>query len=225
MGKLGTFLQKETAGLPNWAWILVIIGGAGAGYYFVRKNSAATSTAGSNAASQPSATGQSTSGAAGSYGSAIDYSSSLPVSATNASSPVYVLGTSPTPTPTNPTPQPPQPTPQPPQPQPTPQQKVTVRQPASSGQTASYDSSHSGVPIHSGPSWQTPVMSTANWGSQVPVTGPAVSGGSNFPNGFQGGSTMWYPVAGGGFISSYDIAGIGGGGVAGTKKKALAIGG
>lgn len=220
MGKLSTFMQKETAGLPNWAWILVIIGGAGVGYYFVRKNSAATSTAGANAASQPSATGQSTSGAEGSYGSAIDYSSSLPVSATNASSPVYVLGTSPS---TNPTPPPPQPTPQPPPPQPTPQQKITIRQPVTSGQTAQYDATHSGVPIHSSPSWQAPTVGTAAWGSQVTVTGPSVQGGSNFPNGWQGGSTTWYPVQGG-FVSSYDVAGIGGGGQAGTKKKSLAIG-
>lgn len=205
------FLTKETAGLPNWAWGLVIVAGGGIGYYFVRKNQASSSsTAAANAQSQPSATGQSTSGAAGSYGSSIDYSSSLPISASNPSSPVYVLsgtqGTTPPSTPVTPT-----------------TQTITIRAPATSGPTAQYDASHSGIPVHAGPSWQTPTTGTLAWGSNAQVVPTPVNGGSNFPNGWQGGSTVWYQLTAGGFISSFDIAGIGGGAMVQGKQKALAL--
>lgn len=47
--EIGGFLGKTTAGLPNWAWGLVIIGGAGVGYLFLRYQ---------NAQAQPTATAE-----------------------------------------------------------------------------------------------------------------------------------------------------------------------
>ncbi len=49
------FLSKTTGSLPNWAWIGVIVVGAGAGYLFVR-NSNKTSTNASTAVATPAIT-------------------------------------------------------------------------------------------------------------------------------------------------------------------------
>ncbi len=49
---IGGFLTKTTGSLPNWAWGLVIVAGAGVGYYFVKKNNA-TSTNASTAVATP----------------------------------------------------------------------------------------------------------------------------------------------------------------------------
>lgn len=214
--KIAELLTKETAGLPNWAWAGVIVVGAGVGIWFTKRNSSAassstTSAAAANATSQPADTGASTSGSQGasSLGTSIDYSSSLPVSATNGSSPVYVLSTPVSTTPptqsttttTTPT-----------------TQTVTVRAREQSGPYAGYDAHASGVPIRSLPSGNGPFLRTAPFGSSVTVTGAAIAGGGNTGNGTTG-VAMWYPVQGGGYISSADVAGMGGGSMVKSKKR------
>jgi hypothetical protein len=198
MSKITDLLTKETAGLPNWAWVAVVIVGGGVGYLFVRSNqgssagtsttsadgSTDTSTAGANAVSQPSDT---------------DYSQGLSSGNANGSSPVYVLSTS-VPTSTTTTAG-------------TATQQVTIRDRQTTGPSAAYDKTHpQGVPVHSGTSGQTPTVKTVPFASSVTVTGPAVIGAANTGNG-QGGTVYWYPVQGGGYISSFDIVGIGGGGI------------
>lgn len=54
---IGGFLGKTTANLPNWAWGLVIVVGAGIGFIFVKKNaSSATATGAATNASTAVAT-------------------------------------------------------------------------------------------------------------------------------------------------------------------------
>lgn len=75
------------------------------------------------------------------------------------------------------------------------------------GITHTYDVQNpQGVPIRSSPS-ATSILRYVMYGTKVTVTGPAVKGGSNF-GGSNSGSTEWFPVSGGGFISAYDVTGI-----------------
>ncbi len=48
-----SILEKTTAGLPNWAWGLVIVAGMGVGYLFVRSKNAQTSTNQTTATAAP----------------------------------------------------------------------------------------------------------------------------------------------------------------------------
>ncbi|HET7639227.1 MAG TPA: hypothetical protein VFK47_10870 [Ktedonobacteraceae bacterium] len=75
------------------------------------------------------------------------------------------------------------------------------------GITHTYDVQNpQGVPIRSSPS-ATSILRYVMYGTKITVTGPAVKGGSNF-GGSNSGSTEWFPVSGGGFISAYDVTGI-----------------
>ncbi len=69
----------------------------------------------------------------------------------------------------------------------------------------SYDTSHAqGVPIRSAPT-ATPTDTTgyAGYGTKIQVIGPAVAGTSNL--GGTNGTNFWYPVAGGGYVSAFDL--------------------
>jgi hypothetical protein len=205
---VGEFLTKKTADLPNWAWLAVVVIGGGVGFYFVRRQNAATSTA-STPGSSASANALNTTDTpdastyeVGNQPVSPDYSTSgMP------SSPVYVIGApaSGTPPPTPPS-------------TPPPTRTVTVRAKQTSGPNADYDKSHSGVPIHAGTSGQTPTLRLAPYGSQVQITGDAVIGASNTGSG-QGGSDYWYPVVGGGYLSAWDVVGMGGGGGGSVRRE------
>lgn len=200
--KVTELLTKETAGLPNWAWGLVVVGGAGVGYWFVRKNSSSTTAAGSTTTSATGATDTSQAGAnavsqPSDNGGSIDYSSQLGAGA-NPGSPVYILGTSPGSSGSSPNPPV--------------TQSITIRQRQTSGPNAGYDKNNpGGVPIHQGTSGSSPTVGLQPFGSTVATTGPSVVGSTNSGSG-SGGSDYWYPIANG-YISSWDVVGIGGGGL------------
>lgn len=69
----------------------------------------------------------------------------------------------------------------------------------------SYDTSHpQGIPIRSAPTaTNNDITSYAGYGSKLQITGPAVSGTSNL--GGTSGTNFWYPVAGGGYVSAFDV--------------------
>ena len=69
----------------------------------------------------------------------------------------------------------------------------------------SYDTNHpQGVPIRSqAAATTTDTIGYAAYGSKIQITGPAVSGTSNL--GGTSGTNYWYPVAGGGFVSAFDV--------------------
>lgn len=79
-----------------------------------------------------------------------------------------------------------------------------IRTRYSSPTVTSYDTTHAGVPIRSAPAANsTDTTSYAPFGSKIQVTGPAISGSSNL--GGNNGTAFWYPVAGGGYISAFDV--------------------
>ena len=93
-GAMG-FLNKDTAGLPNWAWILVVAAGIGAAYFIPKWLGT----------SQPDQTSTGTGTGSSGIGLAIDPTTGLPYaveglvpSGANAGSPTQ--GAQPTPTPT-----------------------------------------------------------------------------------------------------------------------------
>ena len=73
---------------------------------------------------------------------------------------------------------------------------------------AAYDrATPQGVPIRSAPAGGNDITGYAGYGSKVQITGPAVRGTtSNLPaNMADKGTQFWYPVAGGGYISGFDV--------------------
>ncbi len=82
--------------------------------------------------------------------------------------------------------------------------RAAIRAKQTSGIDANWDRTHAGVPIRSQPSgYNDSIVRLAAFGSSVPLLGPILNGGLNQ----QGGSTQWYPVAGG-YLSAWDIASI-----------------
>lgn len=76
------------------------------------------------------------------------------------------------------------------------------------GITQQWDQMHpGGVPLDTTPG----VMGSASlpYGSQIQLTGPAITGPNNMGNGpnRSAGSDLWFPVKGGGFVSGYDLTG------------------
>lgn len=70
----------------------------------------------------------------------------------------------------------------------------------------------SAVPIRQGTSGLSSVLRTIGLNQPIQLAGPPVAGQSNFagatgPGGVPG-STWWYPVVGGGFISAFDLGQI-----------------
>lgn len=121
--------------------------------------------------------------------------------------PTPVPAPSPVPTPT-PTPVPtPTPTPSPGTGAtvPSTSQDDIVRTRYGNPSVAGYDKTHSqGVPIRSGPNTSDTVRYAA-YGSKINITGPAVAGSSNLGKTDDRGTQYWYPVAGGGYISAFDV--------------------
>lgn len=188
----GSFLSKDTAGLPNWAWIVVIGAGIAAVYVvpkFLGQSSSPSSTSG-------------TSGDTSGLGLAIDPTTGLPyaveglvpsggTTGTGIDGPVAsgqpIIGSS--------------------------QGEVgTIRLPGAQGSpTYGADLTESGIPILSTPNvanFQQSELGLAPYGSQLVITGPPVQGSYNFANNAPGGSTTWYPVqfqGKSGYVSAYDI--------------------
>jgi len=53
--KIGEFFKKETAGLPNWAWLAILLAGGGIGYLIVKNRGTVPSPAAPSVASPTSA--------------------------------------------------------------------------------------------------------------------------------------------------------------------------
>ena len=83
--------------------------------------------------------------------------------------------------------------------------EATVRTAQSSGTTSQYDLKHTGVPIRTAAGGSGSIKGYAPFGSGIEVVGAPIVGTSNFPSNGQTGSDLWYPVAGGGYVSGYDL--------------------
>lgn len=104
---------------------------------------------------------------------------------------------------------------------------AVVRSKGTISAVASYDASHTGVPIRSQPGSGNDQIGTISFGTQVQITGPAINGTSNFTPGQSdngSGTNLWYPVITSsgqkGYVSAYDITNsyqTGGGYVASTN--------
>jgi len=85
-----------------------------------------------------------------------------------------------------------------------------VRSSTLTGQTASYDIKNpKGIPIRSFMDASAPITGYASYGSALNFSGPAIAGGSNFGQNKGTGSSLWEPLATGGYVSAYDVTGLG----------------
>jgi len=176
-GKVGGFLQQSTAGLPNWAWLLVIAGGITAAI-IVPKFLAQNQTS-ANSTTPTSASG---------LGLAVDPTTGLPYAVEGlVPSGGTVASSGPPPIPTTPAAATPMPT-----------TTYTTRGNITSGAGAGT----SDIPVRSSPGGQ--VVGNIPFGTRVTTQGPAVTGPNNFGPGNTSGSTDWYPVQGG-YVSGFDI--------------------
>jgi len=198
-GHIGGFLSKETAGLPNWAWLLVLLVGGGIGFFIVRSqqnqaSSSSSTTPGSETvpvtggspvyvvASSPataptttSTAGTSTVGTTGSTGSA---------GSTGSLSGTPVLGSGLT--------------------------TLLVKSTAASQKFGT-------VPLRASPgsadSQPDSQVVQVPIGTQLIASGPAVQGANNFGPGNAAGSSLWYPTSYNGisgYVSGYDVGTAGG---------------
>lgn len=193
MADFKELLSKDTAGLPNWAWVLVVGAGITAAVIIPKllngKNS--TGTTGTTAT-----TGTDTGTAASGIGLATDPTTGLPYAVEGL---VPSGGTSGTTASGN---------------QQTTQQLLEtglIRTKNNNAAVAGYDKTNTGIPIRSGTQENSPIIGYEPYGSQVTLTGNAVTGGSNLP-GKQAanGSTLWYQTmynGVSGYISAYDLNG------------------
>jgi hypothetical protein len=205
-GKIGGFLGQQTAGLPNWAWLLIIVAGVGLAYVVPK-------FAGGK-------TGQSTGGKGEGLGLAIDPTTGLPYAVEGLVPSGGVVGTggggggSITPdTPVT------QSIPESgesgdnwqesyqsmttgtsvPTPSPSMLQHATLRSKGSRPEIKSIDSR--GIPVRDKPGGKE--IRILPYKSDITISGTPVQGPKNL--GDKGGSTLWYPVAGGGYVSKYDV--------------------
>lgn len=196
------FLKKTTAGLPNWAWGLVVVAGLGIGYLIISHQN------------QANATSQQTQDAASAVQTPAANTGAFTASGTGAGEPQIVLlplaNAAPTPTDTS------TPAPTPSIPPGTPRGRtttttmITIRQKGGSSvpSVQSYDKNNPpGVPVRATPGGVQ--VRFQSYGSTVATTGPAINGGpSNVKEGVSGGGSLtWYPVEGG-FISAFDVSGV-----------------
>ena len=182
--------------LPPWAWGVAIAGGLGIFLFFRNRSSSSNGGSGSAAAASPGA---------GSINTATPQCQTYPIpTCDTGQSVVWKLDGQGCPMPvceitssgggsTN--------------------QTGVVRNSVTSGCSAAYDSTNTGVPVRSGASASYAIIGEARYGSSVGVTGPAVVGGSNFGSGTIQcpGSLQWYPVSWfgfNGFISAYDFVSV-----------------
>ena len=80
-----------------------------------------------------------------------------------------------------------------------------IRAKTTSGLVAGYDKTHTGVPLRSAPSGSASTLSYIPFGSTVTVYSNDQYGGIN-P---KVGSSGWYQVVSGGWVSDYDVAYVG----------------
>lgn len=169
-GKVGSFLNAETAGLPNWAWLLVVAAGIAAAVFIPK-------IAGKGIEKK-----QETEEGKG-LGLAIDPTTGLPYAVEGlvpsggaGNPPLITSGTNTIP---------------------------------SSGIMAvkarpRISSRDIGIPIRDIPGGEGETIGQIAYNSPVDIVGPVQQGTSNFA-GSSGGSTLWYPVKGGGYISAFDV--------------------
>ncbi len=203
------FLKKTTAGLPNWAWGLVVVAGLGIGYFVMRSQSgggsattatsAQTDAAGQAVQTAPVDANALTASGAGNGGPQIVV---LPLASTAPQGSTSSDGSQGTPTPT------PTPTPSPGQTRVRNVQHtlLTIRSKGTSSiaSVVAYDKTNPpGVPIRSTPGGVQ--VGFAGYGSTVTAKGPAISGPNNVKEG--SGSNSWWPVENG-FISGFDVVGV-----------------
>lgn len=67
-----------------------------------------------------------------------------------------------------------------------------------------WDKTYSGIPIRSAPGQTNSFTGLIPFGTQVQIVGPSVTGASNRVVGAPG-SNIWWPVAGGGYVSGFDV--------------------
>lgn len=76
------------------------------------------------------------------------------------------------------------------------------------GNPGNYDQTHTGIPIRSSAGAGNNVLRLAPYGTELDLASASpIAGASNFLNS-PNGSTEWYAVAGGGYVSSYDLSQI-----------------
>lgn len=80
---------------------------------------------------------------------------------------------------------------------------ATIRGKQTTGIDKGWDSTHTGVPVRAQPSGAAQVVSTLPFGSTIQLLQSALTAAPNQ----NGGSSQWYPVAGG-YLSAWDIASI-----------------
>lgn len=166
-GKIGNFLSQSSAGLPNWAWLLVVGGGILAAIYIPKLLPGAKTTT-----TDTSGTG---------LGLAIDPITGLPYAVeglvpsgagttTQPTTSTTTTGTTPT------------------------QPSLITRRPGNSN-VSEWDQTIKDIPIRDTPGGK--VVGGLGYGVQVIPTGPPVTGPNNLSPGNPAGSTIWYPVQGG----------------------------
>ena len=205
------FLTQMIGPFPLWAWLGIGAAGVAVALFLRGRSSSSggASALGSSAASQSSVdTSQLDpyTGVPYSIESATNPATGLPayygsgqtVDTTGNGQPIPPAP-KPTPTPT------PTPTPKPvPTPTPTPHPAAPhVRARGSNPAYYGWDKNEpQGVPLRKTP--QGGSAGYAAYGSNLTITGPGVQGTSNTPKGVPG-STLWYPVQGGAYISASDV--------------------
>ena len=89
----------------------------------------------------------------------------------------------------------------PPPPPPAKYTTMQIRARQTVGIDKQWDATHDGVPLRSAASGHASILKIIPFGSSIQVTGSAAGGVANQT----GGSTSWYPVVGGGYISAWDV--------------------
>lgn len=194
MSDFKELLTKETAGLPNWAWVGVIIAGVGATYFLPKLLGKSTNTT-ANTPTTSTDAGTSASG----IGLAVDPTTGLPYAVEGLVPSGANAGTTSTGTTAS---------------QPLMNEVGIIRARGNSSLTTSYDTKNNqGIPIRTQPDAGKGTVGYEPYGSQVQVIGPAVTGAYNLPNNKNGnnGTNLWYKVVAPngqtGYVSAYDFSG------------------
>lgn len=188
-GGIKGFFTASTAGLPNWAWLLVIAGGIAAAYIVPKLTSGLFG-------GQTQGTADTSGGTSGStgLGLAIDPTTGLPYAVEGLTPAGGNVGGGT----------------QSPPPNQTPTQLTgsiaLLRQQYGTGRGSGAKSAT--IPVRATTSGNGQVISQLPAGSSVEILGPPVQGQNNFPGALAGqGTTTWYPVQGG-YISAFDVVNV-----------------
>jgi hypothetical protein len=85
------------------------------------------------------------------------------------------------------------------------QHVATIRAKTTSGPDASYDATHTGVPVRSAPSGSATIIYTVPFGGTIALsTNSTVNGTSNQ----KGGSSAWYQVGNNQYLSAFDVVSV-----------------